>query len=101
YFNGTHFNPNIVWWKRAGDFIGYLNRSCFLLQQGLYVADVLYYYGDDVPNFVFLKEEFPDLRFGYDWDKCSKDVILNRATFEDGRIRLPDGMSYRVMVLAP
>src|SRR5690606_17568623 len=39
--------------------------------------------------------------FGYDWDKCSKDVILNRATFEDGRIRLPDGMSYRVMVLAP
>jgi hypothetical protein len=101
YFNGTHLNPNVVWWNKAGDFIGYINRSCYLLQQGLYVADVLYYYGDDVPNFVFLKEEFPELNFGYDWDKCSKDVILNRVSFDGEKIRLPDGMSYRVMVLAP
>lgn len=101
YFNGTHLNPNEVWWDKAGDFISYINRSCYLLQQGLYVADVLYYYGDDVPNFVFLKEEYPELNFGYDWDKCSKDVILNRVSFNKGEIVLPDGMSYRVMVLAP
>jgi hypothetical protein len=101
YFNGTHLNPNVVWWNKAGDFISYINRSCFLLQQGLYVADVLYYYGDDVPNFVFLKEEYSELDFGYDWDKCSKDVILNRVSFNGEKIQLPDGMSYRVMVLAP
>ena len=71
------------------------------MQQGLYVADVLYYYGDDVPNFVFLKEEYPELRFGYDWDKCSKDVILNRLSVENGQLILPDGMRYRVFVLAP
>lgn len=101
YFAGTHLNPNVTWWKQSKDFISYLDRSCFLLQQGLYVADVLYYYGDDVPNFVFLKEEFPELKFGYDWDKCSKDVILNRVSFDGEKIVLPDGMSYRVMVLAP
>lgn len=101
YFAGTHLNPNVTWWKQAGDFIGYLNRCSYLLQQGLFVADVLYYYGDDVPNFVFLKEEYPELDFGYDWDKCSKDVILNRTAVENGRIRLPDGMTYRVLVLAP
>jgi len=101
YFAGTHLNPNVTWWKQAGDFIGYLNRCSYLLQQGLFVADVLYYYGDDVPNFVFLKEEYPELNFGYDWDKCSKDVILNRAAVENGKIRLPDGMTYRVLVLAP
>ena len=101
YFAGTHLNPNTTWWKQSKDFISYLDRSCFLLQQGLYVADVLYYYGDDVPNFVFLKEEYPELKFGYDWDKCSKDVILNRVSFDGEKIVLPDGMSYRVMVLAP
>jgi len=101
YFAGTHLNPNVTWWKQAKDFISYLNRSSYLLQQGVVAADVLYYYGDDVPNFVFLKEEFPELNFGYDWDKCSKDVILNRLSFDGKKIVLPDGMSYRVLVLAP
>jgi len=99
YFAGTHLNPNVTWWKQAGDFIGYLNRCSYLLSKGLFVADALYYYGDDVPNFVFLKEEVKDLGFGYDWDKCSKDVIINRVSVKDKKILLPDGMSYRVLVL--
>jgi hypothetical protein len=101
YFAGTHLNPNVTWWKQAGDFISYLNRSSFMLQQGLFVADVLYYYGDDVPNFVFLKEDLPELKAGYDWDKCSKDIILDRLSFDGEKIVLPDGMSYRILMLAP
>ena len=99
YFAGTHLNPNVTWWEQAGDFVGYIDRCSYLLQQGLFVADVLYYNGDDVPNMVFLKEEVTDLEPGYDWDKCSKDVILNRLSVEDGRLVLPDGMSYRILVL--
>ena len=99
YFAGTHLNPNVTWWKQSKDFISYLNRSSYLLQQGLYVADLLCYYGDDVPNFVFLKDEIPELNFGYDWDKCSKDVILNRLSVKGGKIVLPDGMSYQVLML--
>ncbi len=101
YFAGTHLNPNVTWWKQSKDFISYLGRCSYMLQQGLFVADVLYYYSDDVPNFVFLKEELPELNFGYDWDKCSKDVILNRVSVRDGKIVLPDGMSYSVMMLGP
>ena len=99
YFAGTHLNPNVTWWEQSKDFISYLDRNMYMLQQGLFVADVLYYYGDDVPNFVFLKEELPELNFGYDWDKCSKGVILNRVSVKDGKIVLPDGMSYRVMMI--
>lgn len=98
YFAGTHMNPNVTWWQQAGDFTGYLNRSSFMLQQGLFVADVLYYYGDDVPNFVFLKEEFPQLAYGYDWDKCAADVLY-KVTVKNGKLVLPDGMSYRLLVL--
>ena len=101
YFAGTHLNPNVTWWKQAKDFISYLNRTSYLLQQGLFVADVLYYYGDDVPNFTFLKEDIPELNFGYDWDKCSKEIIMNRVSFDGKKIILPDGMSYRVLMLAP
>jgi hypothetical protein len=101
YFAGTHLNPNVTWWKQSKDFISYLDRNSYMLQQGLFVADVLYYYGDDVPNFVFLKEDFPELNMGYDWDKCSKDVILNRTSVKDKKIVLPDGMSYHVLVIAP
>ena len=100
YFAGTHMNPNVTWWQQADAFTGYLNRSSFMLQQGLFVADVLYYYGDDVPNFVFLKEEFPELAYGYEWDKCAADV-LNKITVKEGKLVLPDGMSYRLLVLPP
>lgn len=99
YFAGTHFNPNVTWWRHAGDFISYLNRCTYMISQGLFAADVLYYYGDDVPNFVFLKEDVKDLAFGHDWDKCSKDAIINRMAVKDHRILFPDGMTYKVLVL--
>ncbi len=99
YFAGTHMNPNITWWKQAGNFINYLNRCSYLLSQGLFVADVLYYYGDDVPNFVFNKADVNDLAFGHDWDKCSKEVIINRAAVNNKKLVLPDGMSYRLLIL--
>lgn len=99
YFAGTHLNPNVTWWQQAADFTGYLNRCSYMLQQGLFVADVLYYYGDDVPNFVFLKDEFKELNKGYNWDKCSKDILLEHASLQNGRLVLPDGMSYRILVL--
>ncbi|MDE1190937.1 MAG: glycosyl hydrolase [Arachidicoccus sp.] len=100
YFAGTHLNPNVTWWNDAGAFISYLDRCSFMLQQGLFTADVLYYYGDDVPNFVFLKEEFPELKFGYNWDKCSSE-ILDKIVVKNGKLVLPDGMSYRILVLPP
>ena len=99
FFAGTHLNRHVTWWKQSKAFIDYLDRCSFMLSQGLFNADVLYYYGDDVPNFVFLKEEVTDLDFGYDWDKCSLDVLLNRVRIENGRIVLPDGMSYTLLVL--
>jgi hypothetical protein len=99
YFAGTHMNPNVTWWKQGRDFICYLDRCMYMLSQGLFVADVLYYYGDDVPNFVFLKEDVKDLSFGHDWDKCSKDVIMNRMSVKDNKVMLKDGMNYRLLVL--
>ena len=70
-----------------------------MLSQGLFTADVLYYYGDDVPNFFFLKEDVKDLGFGHDWDKCSKDALVKTLEVKDGKPTFPDGMNYRFLVL--
>ena len=100
YFAGTHLNPKVTWWEKSAPFFGYLNRCQWLLQQGLPVADVAYYYGDHVPNFAQFKKSDPaKILPGYDYDVITEEAILTRASVKDGRIALPDGMSYRVLVL--
>jgi hypothetical protein len=100
YFAGTHFNPNSTWWSRSKPFLTYINRCQFLLQQGLFVADVCYYYGDHVPNFAQLKRSDPARVLpGFDYDVITEEAILTRLRVESGRLVLPDGMSYRMLVL--
>ena len=99
YFAGTHFNPQITWAKQAHAFISYLNRCQFMLQQGTFVADVLYYYGNHVPNIARLKKDDPaKVLPQYDYDVINEEVLL-RASVRDGRVTLPGGMSYRVLAL--
>jgi hypothetical protein len=64
------------------------------------VADVAYYYGDGVPNFARLRKSDPaKLGPGYDYDVVTEEVILKRMSVKDGKLVLPDGVSYRVLVL--
>ena len=100
YFAGTHLNPKVTWWSRSAPFFSYIDRCQWMLQQGLFVADVAYYYGDHVPNFTQLKKSDPARALpGYDYDVITEEALLTRASVKNGRIVLPDGMSYRVLVL--
>jgi len=100
YFAGTHLNPKVTWWKKSAPFFSYIDRCEFLLQQGLFSADALYYYGDHVPNFSQLKKSDPaKIQPGYDYDVITAEALIERANVRDGKIVLPDGMSYRVLVL--
>ncbi|HTL73193.1 MAG TPA: glycosyl hydrolase [bacterium] len=100
YFAGTHLNPNVTWWDKSKPFFDYINRCQAMLQQGLPCADVLYYYGDGVPNFTQLKASDPaHILPGYDYDVISRDALLARASVKAGQIVLPDGVSYRMLVL--
>lgn len=100
YFAGTHLNPKVTWWNYSAPFFSYIDRCQFLLQQGNFVADVLYYYGDHVPNFAQLKKSDPaKILPGYDYDVITEEALIERAGVQDGNIVLPDGMSYRILVL--
>jgi hypothetical protein len=100
YFAGTHLNPLVTWWDKSAPFFDYINRCQALLQQGLPVADVAYYYGDHVPNFARLRKSDPArIGAGYDYDVVTEEVILKRMKAKSGRLVLPDGVSYRLLVL--
>jgi len=99
YFAGTHINPQVTWWEYADAFINYINRCQFLVQQGKFIADVLYYYGDHVPNLVQLKEADPaKVLPGYDYDVTDEDTLL-QLKVESGIIVVPGGVRYRLLVL--
>lgn len=99
YGAGTHLSRSVTWWPKAKPFLDYLARSSFLLQRGQFVADVLYYYGDGGANFVLPRKNPPTLGPGYDYDVTNADVILNRLAVRDGRLTLPEGTNYGVLVL--
>jgi hypothetical protein len=102
YFAGTHLDRNVTWWPEAGAFIGYINRCDFLLQQGKPVADLLYYYGDHVPNFVRLKQDDPARVLpGYDYDVTDEDALVNRMRVLTGHIETPEGIAYQALALPP
>jgi hypothetical protein len=100
YFAGTHLNPQVTWWEQSQPFFAYLNRVQFMMQQGRFVADALYYYGDHVPNFVRVKPDDPGkVMPGYDYDVTDEEALLTRVRVENGWLTLPDGMRYRILVM--
>jgi hypothetical protein len=99
YFAGTHVNPQVTWWDYADPFIDYMNRIQAVVQQGSFVADVLYYYGDHVPNIAVHKGfNRAGALPGYDFDVTNEEVLLKLKVI-NGKVVVPSGLSYRVLVL--
>jgi hypothetical protein len=92
---GLHYERTQTWWEWSRAWHEYLARCQFLLRQGLFVADLCYLQPEAAP------QDFQaHSAAGYDYDEASAEVVLTRMSVKDGRLLLPDGMSYRVLVLA-
>lgn len=100
YFAGTHYSRNVTWWEQTPAFNTYMARCSYMLQQGLFVADALYFRGDAIGHGEQMKTEPALPAPGYDHDNCNLDVLLNRVSVKNGRITLPDGMNYKMLVLS-
>jgi hypothetical protein len=91
---GLHYERTQTWWEQTRPWHEYIARCQYLLRQGLFVADICYLQPQESPQGV------GDVnRNGYDYDHCTAEVVLNRMSVKDGRLVLPDGMSYSVLVL--
>ncbi|MCX6872589.1 MAG: glycosyl hydrolase [Verrucomicrobia bacterium] len=99
---GLHYERTQTWWEQSKAWHQYLARCQYLLQQGLFVADVLYLEAEGAGRQFSTPggaEIASRMRGGYNYDGCPPEVVLTRLKVKDGRLVLPDGMSYRVLVM--
>ncbi|MGM0572874.1 MAG: glycosyl hydrolase [Bacteroidota bacterium] len=94
---GTHFERTQTWWEQSKPWHEYIARCQSLLQSGLFVADVCYLDVEDAPRDMPYPINLP----GYDYDVCNAEVVKTRMSVSNGRITLPDGMSYSLLLLPP
>lgn len=93
----SEFNRLNTWFPQLDLFTIYLKRVNFMLQQGLNVADVAYFIGEDAPKMTGITD--PALPKGYQFDYINAEVIERDLFVKDGLLTLPHGTQYRILVL--
>ncbi|AWI09469.1 glycosyl hydrolase [Ereboglobus luteus] len=93
---GTRFGRMQTWWPAMPAWTSYIARSQFLLQQGWKHAAALYLHTEDMgyaypPNEIAGFPETDDFDIAYPHD-------LDAMTMRDGRLALPHGPSYRLLI---
>lgn len=93
----SEFNRLNTWYPQMDLFTSYLKRVNYMLQQGLNIADVAYFIGEDAPKMTGIVE--PELPKGYQFDYINAEVIERDLFVKDGLLTLPHGTQYRILVL--
>lgn len=94
---GLHYERTNTWWPMTGAWHQYLSRCQYLLREGTFVADALYLRHQRPDQTYF--DAKPALPTGYRSDDISARQLIARAKVKDGRIVLPDGMSYQILIV--
>ncbi|WP_348269140.1 glycosyl hydrolase [Edaphobacter paludis] len=98
---GQWFNRNETWADEAGPWIDYLARSSYMLQQGRFDADLLYFYGEDSNLTAIFNKKAPEIPAGYGFDYINADGLIHAISVANGLLTTKSGMSYRVLGLDP
>ncbi|VGO13511.1 hypothetical protein PDESU_02068 [Pontiella desulfatans] len=99
---GSRFDSRNTWWPYVGDFLEYLARNQYMLQQGKFVGDVVCYAGEDAP----LKSGhlyrgghiLKDLPYSYDYSMCNTEILM-QLTVKKGRLLTKNGSDFGVLQL--
>ena len=101
---GMHLDRTQTWWPLANDWFRYQTRCQWMLQEGKFAADVLFWCGEEVPLSpvpLYGPDHFgiyTKLPAGYDYDFCATKAFL-ALKVENGRVVTPGGVSYALLVL--
>jgi hypothetical protein len=98
---GQWFTRHETWAEEALPWTTYLARNSYLLQQGKFIADIVYFYGEDNNITSLFGQKLPDVPEGYNYDFVNADALINLLAADKGMITTPSGMSYRLLALDP
>lgn len=99
YYAGTHYNNKVTWWPRVKPFNDYLSRISYIFQQTPFYADVLFYYGNRVPNYTTPKNSRFAAGDGYDYEIINTEKLITELSVKDGLLTLPYGAAFKVLAL--
>jgi hypothetical protein len=96
---GQSFNRHNPWWDFASQWFTYHARVQNILQQGVPVADILYFVGNRFYDNSETADNYkvPD---GYRIQKCNLDILMNHCRVKNGKLLLDNGMSYEMLLLS-
>jgi len=109
---GSHVDRTNTFWPFMPQWDLYLSRCQYLLQSGVYAADVLLFTGESSPQ-QYTGEGYalPEVPQGYAFDYIGADPLMalkagrqtldkrTRPLADDGSLILPNGASYKVLAL--
>ena len=95
--HGSHFNRNNPVWNFAKGWIDYQSRIQYILQKGKTSADVLYYLGDQLPQFLGNKT-ISELPKEYRAVPCNFDA-LEKLSVKEGNLFFSKEQHYPILVL--
>ena len=98
---GQWFTRNETWAEQAKAWTTYLARSSYLLQQGRFVADIAYFYGEDSNLTALFLTKAPPIPAGYNFDYINADALIHKLKLENGQLTTASGMKYKVLALDP
>ena len=101
---GSSFGGNIgfpllrtqTWWRHTPTWMLSLARAQYMLQQGEFVADVLWYLGDEFDRHPFDTAPFPD---GYKFDYLNAELLHNKVKVTDGQLYVEGAGNYKIIML--
>lgn len=97
---GIHLDSTNPWMPFAYGWTTYLSRTQYMLQQGHYAADFVFFKGEEpgatIPDIDHVSPSRPT---GYGADVIGPEALFRDIRIEGNRIVFPGGMTYKVMVL--
>ena len=104
---GMHLDRTQTWWEFSGPWFLYQARCQWMLQEGKFVADALFFCGEQAPNqggntdgFGGTNARDMTLPAGYNWDICATKA-LKMLKVVNGCVVAPGGVAYRLLILPP
>ena len=92
---GMHLDRTQTWWNLVGGWFLYQARCQWMLQEGMFCADALFWGGEAAPKHGWPRTTVPK---GYDYDVCATKVV-ETLKVKNGRVVVPGGVEYEMLVL--
>ncbi len=97
---GQFFNRHEAWAPLAKAWIDYLSRNALMLQQGHFVADLGYFYGEEAPlTGLYGLTPVSDAPKTHGYDFVNADALLHVLKVDGDTLTSPGGARYRALYL--